>query len=126
MAKAPSAPRVRAGVAAMVSIAIGLFGIVLGSFESIYYTEAVGPSGDDFTGLLAIPAGLVLVAVGAVGLWRSRRQTPKHWWRYLRRLLLSLVAVVAAYQLVFPVALAYMASAAPTAQPAAALVAVRS
>ncbi len=72
------------------------------AFESVYYTSAVGPSGDDFTGLLAIPAGLVLVALGVVGLWRSRRQTPNRWWRYLRRLLLSLAALMAVYQLSSP------------------------
>jgi uncharacterized protein len=103
-------PRVRAGFAAVISIAIGIFGVIIGGFESVYYTSAVGPSGDDFTGLLAIPAGLVLVGLGVVGLWRSRRQTPNRWWRYLRRLLLSLVALMAAYQLVLPVAVAYMST----------------
>ena len=36
--------------------------------------RAVGPSGDDFTGLLSIPAGLLLIGLGAVTLWRSRRR----------------------------------------------------
>jgi len=33
----------------------------------------VGASGDDFTGLLTIPAGLLLLGLGAVTLWRTRR-----------------------------------------------------
>ena len=43
-----------------------------------YYTREVGPSGDDFTGLLAIPAGLLLLGLGAVTLWRTRRTDGGH------------------------------------------------
>jgi uncharacterized protein len=103
-------PRLRAGLAALVAIAIGIFGVIVGTIEPVYYTQAVGASGDDFTGFLAIPAGLVLLGLGAVGLWRSRRQTPKRWWRYLRRLLLAVAGLVALYELVFPIGLAYMAT----------------
>ena len=39
----------------------------------IHYTRAVGPSGDDYTGLLSIPAGLLLLGLGAVTLWSSRK-----------------------------------------------------
>ena len=102
--------RVRAGARALIAIAIGIFGVMVGGFEAGYYSVAIGPSGDDYTGLLAIPAGLVLVGVGVSGLWRSRRRTPRLWWRYSRRLLLGLVGVVALYELVLPVAVAYLAT----------------
>ena len=51
---------------------LGVFGLGTAS-EAWYYTREVGASGDDYTGLLAIPAGLMLLAVGVVTLWRSRR-----------------------------------------------------
>ena len=50
------------------------------------------------------------VGVGVAVLWRSRRRTPRLWWRYSRRLLLALVGVVALYELVLPVGVAYMAT----------------
>ena len=56
----------------------------IGVLEAGYYSVAIGPSGDDYTGLLAIPAGLVLVGVG-FGAVALRRQTPRLWWRYSRR-----------------------------------------
>lgn len=102
--------RVRAGARALIAIATGIFGVMIGGFEAGYYSVAIGPSGDDFTGLLAIPAGLVLVGVGVSVLWRSRRRTPRLWWRYSRRLLLGLVGVVALYEVVLPVGVAYMST----------------
>ena len=51
----------------------GFFGVLVGT-EAVHYTREVGPSGDDYTGLLSIPAGLVLVGLGLVTLWRSRRR----------------------------------------------------
>ena len=43
-----------------------------------------GLSGDDFTGLLAIGAGLALCGVAAMTLWSSRRLDDSRWWRYPR------------------------------------------
>ena len=34
----------------------------------------VGPSGDDYSGLLSLPAGLVLIGLGVATLWRSRKR----------------------------------------------------
>lgn len=102
--------RVRAGARALIALATGVFGVMIGVLEAGYYSVAIGPSGDDYTGLLAIPAGLVLVGVGLSVLWRSRRQTPRLWWRYSRRLLLGLVGVVALYEVVLPVGVAYMST----------------
>ena len=57
--------RVRAGWRGLLALVVGVFGVGIGALEAGYYTIAVGPSGDDFTGLLPIPAGLLLVGLGA-------------------------------------------------------------
>ena len=88
----------------------GIFGVAFGALEAGYYTYAVGPSGDDYTGLLSIPAGLLLVGLGVVVLWRSRRLDDRRWWRYLRRTLIAVVAAFAGLQLVAPVILGYLAT----------------
>src|SRR5688572_27473584 len=65
-------PRLGSVGQGFLALAVGLFGIVAGT-EAVYYTSEVGPSGDDFTGLLSIPAGLGLLGLGATTLWRGRR-----------------------------------------------------
>ena len=80
-------PRLRAGARATIALLAGFFGVLAGT-EAVHYTKEVGASGDDFTGLLSIPAGLLLIGLGAVTLWRSRRTDDRRWWRYLRRFLL--------------------------------------
>src|SRR5690348_13237383 len=57
-------PRLRAGLRAAIAIPLGVLGIVAGVGEAAYYTVQVGPSGDDYTGFLTIPAGVALVGVG--------------------------------------------------------------
>jgi fermentation-respiration switch protein FrsA (DUF1100 family) len=99
--------RVRPGLRGTVALLLGFFGVLAGT-EAVHYTRAVGPSGDDYTGLLSIPAGLLLLGVGAVTLWRSRRRGDRRWWRYGRRLLLAAGAAFAAMAILFPVALAYV------------------
>ena len=81
--------------------------LVIGT-EAVYYTRAVGPSGDDYTGLLSIPAGLLLLVLGSRTLWRSRRRDDALWWRYGRRLLLTAAGAFTVFALLFPVALAYV------------------
>jgi uncharacterized protein len=95
------------GLRGAVALMLGFFGVLVGT-EAVHYTWAVGPSGDDYTGLLSLFAGLLLIGVGAVTLWRSRRRDDGLWWRYGRRLLLAACAVVAAMAFLFPVALAYV------------------
>ena len=73
-------PRLRAGLQAVVALFFGIFGIVTG-IEAGYYTMKGGPTGDDFTGLVAIPAGIVLIGVGFVTLWRSRKSGGSRTWR---------------------------------------------
>jgi uncharacterized protein len=108
LALAPAAyPRLRAGARAAVALPLGVFGIVLG-VEAVYYAREVGLSGDDFTGLLTIPAGVALIGLGAVTLWRSRRVDDGLPRRYLRRFLLTLGAAAFVAIILFPVSLAYV------------------
>ena len=100
-------PRLRAGARAAVALALGLFGVVVG-IEGAYYTVNGGPSGDDFTGLLAIPAGLVLIGLGLRTLWTSRKRGGSRRRRYLRRALLTAGAVAALYLVFLPFSLAYV------------------
>ncbi len=99
-------PRLRAGAQGALALVLAALGVIVGS-EAIAYTARVGPSHDDFTGLLAIPAGLVLLALGAVILWRSRRLDGRVR-RYFRRLLLTGGGALVAVMVVFPVTLAYV------------------
>jgi uncharacterized protein len=100
-------PRLRGGRRGALELVLGVFGIVVG-IEAVHYTSTVGPSGDDFTGLLAIPAGALLLGLGAVTLWRTRRTDDRRVWRYGRRALLGVAAVLATMTVVLPVALGYI------------------
>ena len=99
--------RVRAGWRGLLALTVGTFGVGIGALEAGYYTTAVGPSGDDFTGLLAIPAGLLLLGIGVVGLWRSRRRDGSLRRRVARRGLLVLAATLAAFFVAQSVLFAY-------------------
>jgi uncharacterized protein len=88
-------PRLSGGWRGALALASGVLG-AFGASEGLYYAREVGPSGDDFTGLLLLPAGLLLVGLGAVTLWRTRRTEGSLWWRYPRRSLIGLAALVPA------------------------------
>jgi dienelactone hydrolase len=100
-------PRLRPGLRGTVAIAAGLFTVVMGVGEAGYYARENGPSGDDYTGLLAIPAGLLLVGVGLVTLWGSRKGGGVAR-RYLRRGLLAVAFLLGAYLIVYPVSESYV------------------
>jgi dienelactone hydrolase len=74
----------------------------------VHYTREVGPSGDDYTGLLSIPAGLTLAVLAALTLWRSRKTDDAPWWRYTRRALYVGAAFVVAQVVLMPTALSYV------------------
>src|SRR3954452_576084 len=100
-------PRLRAGARATIALLAGFFGVLAGT-EAIHYTRSVGASGDDYTGLLSIPAGFLLLGLGAVTLWRSRRTDDRPWWRYARRLLLVAAAFVVVSAVLIPFSVAYV------------------
>ncbi len=87
-------PRLSGARRGALSLVAGALSIAAGS-EAFYYTREVGPSGDDFTGLLCLPAGVLLLALGAVTLWRMRRTDDHPARRYGRRALLTIAGVFA-------------------------------
>ncbi len=97
--------RLRPGARAAWALVLGVFGIASG-VEAAYYTVNGGPSGDDFTGWLSLAAGLVLVGLGIVILWRTRRTDDSLPRRYGRRLLLTIAGLLVATQIMFPLVIA--------------------
>jgi len=100
-------PHLRAGLRASLALSLGLLGIVIGGAEAGYYTLHDRPSGDDYTGFVAVLAGLVLVTVGAVTLWRSRKRDDKLVRRYARRLGIAVAGAVVFAFVIFPLSLSY-------------------
>jgi fermentation-respiration switch protein FrsA (DUF1100 family) len=98
--------RLRPGAAAAFILLLAPLGVAMGA-EAIHYWREVGLSGDDYTGLLTIPAGLTLLAVGARTLWTSRRLDDRRLWRYPRRLLLTGAGVLGLVWVAAPLALSY-------------------
>jgi uncharacterized protein len=99
--------RARQGVWATLALLVGFFGVLSGT-EAAYYTLNAGPSGDDFTGMVATLGGFVLLVVGAVTLWRSRRTDDRRLRRYLRRSAITAGALALAAVVLFPTAIAYV------------------
>jgi uncharacterized protein len=99
--------RVSAGVRAALALVFGLLALIIGTAEAGYYTLKVGPSGDDYTGLLAIPAGLLLLGLSAATLWKTRKLHDSRRRRYLRRSLIAAAGLVVAAEVMFPIALGY-------------------
>jgi uncharacterized protein len=91
-------PRLRGGRRGALALAFGLLGIA-GGIEGYHYAKEVGASGDDFTSLLCLPAGLLLLGLGAVTLWRTRRTDGRLWRRYTRRALLGVAGVYVGFLL---------------------------
>lgn len=100
-------PRLRAGLRGILAVYFGIFMIVMGAGEAGYYTREDGPSGDDFTGLLMIPAGVLLAGIGVVALWRSRKGGSVVR-RYARRVALALAFLVTLPFVMFPFSEAYV------------------
>ncbi len=100
-------PRLRAGAQGALALFLGLLGVVAG-IEAWHYTSTVGASGDDFTGLLAIPAGLLLVGLGTVVLWRSRRRGGSRARRIALRTVEGVAGVFVLLLVVMPIGLGYV------------------
>jgi alpha-beta hydrolase superfamily lysophospholipase len=102
-------PRLRAGARAWLSMTLGTLALFVGA-PGAYDVADGRASGDDFTGLLVVAAGIVLLAAGPVILWRSRKGGARRR-RYVRRSLLAVAAVAIAYAtfwvVVFPIGFPY-------------------
>ena len=90
-----------------IALVLGVIGIAAG-IEGAYYAREVGASGDDYTGLLALAAGALLLGIGAFTLWRTRRTEGNRARRYGRRALLGVAGVAALYAVGLPLALGYV------------------
>jgi pimeloyl-ACP methyl ester carboxylesterase len=77
-------PRLRAGARAATASTLGAIGLGIG-FPAAYHVYDGSASGDHWTGLAAVAAGLVLLVTGPVVLWRSRKTSGSRRRRYLRR-----------------------------------------
>lgn len=100
-------PRLPGAGRGAVALGVGVLGLTT-TVEAVYYTRAIGPSGDDFTGLLVIPAGLLLLGLGVTTLWQTRRTEGNRPWRYTRRALLAVAGLLVAALVVLPIGFAYI------------------
>jgi len=91
----------------VAALLVGLFGVA-GGAEAIHYARNGGPTADDFTGLLSVPAGLMLIGLGATVLVRTRKRTGHVAWRAGRRVLLGVAALVVAQLVLMPVLYMYV------------------
>jgi hypothetical protein len=107
MAAALGYPRLRPGLRATLTLALGVLGVVIGGSEAAYYAPKEGLSGDDYTGLIAAAGGLLLVGLGATTAWRARRRDDPIARRYIRRVLLGVAGALALSFFIFPFSLSY-------------------
>lgn len=101
-------PRVRSGLQAIIAFSLGFVTTFGTAAEAGYYTLQVGPSGDDYTGLLALAAGLLLIGLAGRTLWTSRRLDDRRSRRYARRALTGFAAAVATFYVLVAIGGAYM------------------
>ena len=99
-------PRLRPGARALVALVCGTLAIVAGVVDGLRHVLVDRLSGDDLSALLGLAAGVVLLGLGATVLWRSRRLDERPRRRYGRRAIMAGAAVVGAYFIVMPIALA--------------------
>ncbi|HET6643357.1 MAG TPA: CocE/NonD family hydrolase [Gaiellaceae bacterium] len=99
-------PRLQAGARATLALGVGVFMVVMGASEAGYYMRENGLSGDDYTGILLIPAGVLLIGIGFVTFWRSKKGG-RLVWRYARRALIAFGLLVGAYFVIFPLGESY-------------------
>jgi uncharacterized protein len=99
-------PRLLAGLRATLSIFFGVFMAVMAA-EGINEYRDGSLSGDDYTALLCLPAGLLLVGVGLVTFWRTRKGGSLIW-RYVRRALAALGILVGLYFVMYPLSESYV------------------
>jgi uncharacterized protein len=100
-------PRLPGAARGALALLLGVMAGVVG-VEAAHYANQVGPSGDDFTGLLSLGAGAVLLGLGATTLWRTRRTEGNLAWRYARRLLLAAAGFVTLAMVLLPLGVAYI------------------
>jgi uncharacterized protein len=91
-------PRLRPGLRAALAFSFGVLAVVNGGMHA-GHLDAGGPSGGDFTGLLALAAGVVLIGVAVAIPWRTRGQGTA------RARVVAVPAVLAGVALLVPIAM---------------------
>ena len=103
-------PRLPAAGRAATAMTVGGLAIGIG-FPGAYYVLDGSASGSHYSGLASIAAGVALVLVGPVTLWKARRSGGTRRQRYLRRALATVLGALAAiglaYFVVAPIAFSY-------------------
>lgn len=102
-------PRVRSGARGAIALTLVIPAILSGA-EGLYYGGKTGLSGDDYTGLLAMAAAPLLLALGVRSLWTSRRLEDHRIRRYGRRTLISAGVLTTAVIVAMPLTIAYIGS----------------
>ena len=103
-------PRLRAGLRGVVALSFGALALVAGLTDGIRHIVINTISGDDVTSCLAALAGAVLVALGVLTLWRTRRLDERRSRRYTRRALEAGIAAVVVVLLLVPTGMAILAT----------------
>ena len=93
-------PHRRAGLRATTAMTFGALGVAVG-VPGAYFLYKSAASGDHYTGLLALSAGVVLMLTGPVVLWKNRRRGGSRRRRYLGRAATTATTIVAAPLLFF-------------------------
>jgi uncharacterized protein len=103
-------PRLRAGARACIALVFGALALVPGIADGVRHIAINTMSGDDVTACLSALAGAILVGLGAITLWRTRRRDDSLPRRYARRSLEVVLATIVAFFLVLPIGTAILAT----------------
>jgi fermentation-respiration switch protein FrsA (DUF1100 family) len=103
--------RLRDGGRAALALGVGILSLE-GLALAVADARGAGVRGEDWTGFLLAPVGVLLLVSGLVLLWRSRKPGT---WRHLRRLSLLGAGLLTALWVVVPVATAILATHRPRA-----------
>lgn len=90
-----------------LALLVGLAGAVTGA-DALYYAAETGIGSEDLSGFMAIAAGIGLLGLGGVVLWRGRRLDQGRGRRYGKRALMAVGAALFGSMLVFPIGIGYL------------------
>ena len=90
-------PRLPPGLRSAAALVCGVLALTAGVVDGFRHVAIDALAGDDLTAMLAGVAGLALVALGTLTLWRTRRLDERPLRRYGRRALVGIAAVVVGF-----------------------------
>ena len=103
-------PRLRGLVRGFGALCCGILAATAGAGVSLRHVLIDRLAGDDVTGLLAGLGGVALIVLGVVTLWRTRRRDGSLPWRWARRGVIAVAAVLAGFLVVLPAGVAIIAT----------------